>query len=319
MKQIGNLIGLAIRVAWSNSGWSADAKLSTDKLKAGDSITISGTIEAGKELFVVIATEKLFKPEDAIGSKEMVELRDGKKGKNAFGDTAIPPNYYVITSTPEVLATPKSAFKGQTSGIFAFPPFKYQVKVNKLKAWEEIPADIQTQLGPIQDEKQWKFMMFTHENKFGINTISKEEPIGGGNSRAVMTDHNTQPEAWNEGVTLSLDKATGQYSVTMAPYKHIAPDTGMKVWVNGAEAGTFTIEKRGFFFGIANIYMNPLVVFLGAFIIGCLFVIMGAAGGLFTAAFQVTVLGTKGPLGINAANTIKPTNLFLTSARRSPV
>ena len=35
--------------------------------------------------------------------------------------------------------------------------------------------------------------------------------------------------------------------------------------------------------------MNPLVVFFGAFIIGCLFVIMGAAGGLFTAAFQVTV------------------------------
>ena len=66
----------------------------------------------------------------------------------------------------------------------------------------------------------------------------------------------------------------------------IAPDTEMKVWVNGQEAGTFTIEKRGFFFGTANIYMNPLVVFLGAFIIGCLFVIMGAAGGLFTAAFQ---------------------------------
>jgi uncharacterized membrane protein YfcA len=39
---------------------------------------------------------------------------------------------------------------------------------------------------------------------------------------------------------------------------------------------------------------------------------MGAAGGLFTAAFQITVIGTKGPVGINAGNTIKPTNLFLT-------
>ena len=58
--------------------------------------------------------------------------------------------------------------------------------------------------------------------------------------------------------------------------------------------------------------MNPLIVFGGAFIIGILFVIMGAAGGLFTAAFQITAIGTNGPVGINAGNTIKPTNLFLT-------
>lgn len=312
MKRITLGICLAILFACTSNAWSMDAKLSTDKLKAGDTISVTGTIEPGKELFVVVATEKMFKPDDALGAKERVELRDGKKGKNAFGDTAIPPNYYVVTSTPEVLATPKSATKGQTSGPFAFPPFKYQVNVNKLKAWGDIPADVQSQLGPIKDENQWKFMVFTHENKFGINTISKETPIGGGNSRAVLADYNQQQEAWNEGVTLKLDKATGKYSVSMAPYRHIAPDTTMKIWVNGQDAGTFTIEKKGFFFRTANIYMNPLVVFLGAFIIGCLFVIMGAAGGLFTAAFQVTVLGTKGPLGINAANTIKPTNLFLT-------
>lgn len=306
------LICLAIMAAWSNTAWSADIKLSTDKLKAGETITITGAIEPGNELFVVVATEKLFKPEDALGAKEMVELRDGNKGKNAFGDTAIPPNYYVVTSVPEAFATPETATKGQTSGIFAFPPFKYQVKVNKIKGWGDIPAEFQNQLGPITSEAQWKFIIFTHENNFGINTISKEKPIGGGNSRVVMTDHDKQQEAWNEGVALSLDKNTGKYTVSMAPYKHIAPDTGMKVWVNGEDAGTFTIEKSGFFFRTANIYMNPLVVFLGAFVIGCLFVIMGAAGGLFTAAFQVTVLGTKGPLGINAANTIKPTNLFLT-------
>ncbi len=312
MQRISTLICTLLMIALASTAWGADAKLSTDKLTAGDTITVEGTIEPGKELFVVIATEKLFKPEDAAGAKELVELRDGKKGKNAFGDTAIAPNYYVISSTPEVLATPTTVDKGQTNGLFAFPPFKYKVNVNKLKKWEEIPADVQSQLGSIQDEMQWKFMVFTHESKFGINTISKEKPIGGGNSRAVMTDYNAQQEAWNEGVTMKLDKETGKFTVSMAPYKHIAPNTGMKVWVNGEEAGSFSIEKSGFFFKTANIYMNPLVVFLGAFIIGCLFVIMGAAGGLFTAAFQVTVLGTKGPLGINAANTIKPTNLFLT-------
>jgi uncharacterized membrane protein YfcA len=58
--------------------------------------------------------------------------------------------------------------------------------------------------------------------------------------------------------------------------------------------------------------MNPLVVLIGAFLIGCMFVIVGAAGGLFTAAFQITVIGTNGMVGVNAANAVKPTNLFLT-------
>ncbi|MGW8161917.1 MAG: sulfite exporter TauE/SafE family protein, partial [Desulfobulbales bacterium] len=113
-------------------------------------------------------------------------------------------------------------------------------------------------------------------------------------------------------VSLSLDKQTGKFSVSMQPYKNIAPGTRMAVYVNGQKIDTFTVEKSGYYFTTAGVYMNPLVVLLGAFIIGVLFVIMGAAGGLFTAAFQVTVIGTKGPIGINSANTVKPTNLFLT-------
>ncbi len=166
--------------------------MSSGKIKAGNAITVTGSINPGQELYVVVATEKMFKPRDAIGPKEKKELRDGKGGKNAFGDTAIPPVYYVVTSDPTTLATPKSSTKGQTSGIFAFPPFKYEVKVNKLKAWADIPEEVKSYLGPIKDEAQWKFIAFTHENKFGINTISKEAPIGGGNARCVMTDYNTE-------------------------------------------------------------------------------------------------------------------------------
>jgi uncharacterized membrane protein YfcA len=300
------LLGFAASLA------AGEAKLSTDQLVAGEAITVSGNVEPGEELYVVIASEELFKPADALGAKELVELRDGKNGKNAFGDTGIPPVYYVITSQPETLATPKKSTKGQTSGLFAFPPFKYQVKVNKINKWADISEATKGYLGPIETEKQWDFMIFTRENLFGINTIYKEKPIGGGNARAIMTDYEKQPEAWNEGVSISLDKATGAFTATMSPYKNISPDTKMQVFVNGEKVGGFAIKKSTYFFKTANIYMNPLVVFFGAFIIGCLFVIMGAAGGLFTAAFQVTVLGTKGPIGINAANTIKPTNLFLT-------
>lgn len=314
MKRINMLICLVTLglITMASTSWAIDVQLSNGKVKAGDPITVTGTVDPGQELFVVIATEKMFKAEDALGPKEKKELRDGKNGKNAFGDTSIPPVYYVVTSDPTQLAAPKSSTKGQTSGIFAFPPFKYQVKVNKIKGWDDIAEETRGYLGPIKDKAQWDFITFTHENKFGINTISKEAPIGGGNARCIMTDFNTEQEAWNKGVSLTLDKTTGKFSVTMAPYKNLAPDTKMVVYVNGQNVGDFAIEKSTFFFKTANIYMNPLVVFFGAFIIGVLFVIMGAAGGLFTAAFQVTVLGTKAPIGINAANTIKPTNLFLT-------
>ncbi|WP_457574860.1 sulfite exporter TauE/SafE family protein [Desulfolithobacter sp.] len=314
MKRISLVLGviLASLLLVSSGAMALDAKLTSQKVKAGKPITVSGTIEPGQDLFVVINTQKMFRPSEAPGPKERARLMKGKKGKNAFGDTPIPPNYYVITNVPEKLATPKQVMKGQTKGIFAFPPFKYKVEVNKIKKWNEIDDSVKAMLGPINSEMQWKFLIFVHEKKFGINTVSKEKPLGGGNARMIMTDYNKQPKKWNQGVSLTLDKNTGKFSVTMTPYKNIAPNAALDVYVNGQKVDTFTIQKSTFFFKTANVYMNPLIVFGGAFLIGVLFVIMGAAGGLFTAAFQITVIGTKGPVGINAGNTIKPTNLFLT-------
>jgi len=279
---------------------------SGDRVKAGNPVTIKGKIDPGQDLFVVVCTDKMFKPADAPGAKER------KKLTKKFGDTAIPTTYYVITNKPEDLATPKSVAKGQTSGPFAFPPFKFMVRVNKIKKWGDIPEYAKTLLGPVNSEAQWKFLTFTHEKKFGINTVSKEKPLGGGNARMVLTDYNTQREDWNKGVTMKFDKATGEFEVTMTPYKNLAPETKLAVWVNSQKAAAFSIEPSTFYFQTGGTYMNPLVVLGGAFVIGVLFVIMGAAGGLFTAAYQITVIGTKGPIGINAANTIKPTNLFLT-------
>ncbi len=314
MKKI-NLLMSVIAVTifiFSSNVFAIDAKIAAKSVKAGTPVSVEGTIDPGSELTVIVCSDKMFTPADSPGSKEKKRLTEGKDGKNIFGDTAIPATYYVVSSTPETFATSTSAPKGQTSGIFAFPPFKYQVQVNKIKPWEEIPADARALLRPINSEKQWKFLIFTHEKKFGINTIAKEAAIGGGNARMVLADSNKQPEAWNKGVSLNLDKNSGKFSVTMTPYKHLAPDTMMAVYVNGQKIDTFKVEKSGYYFKTASVYMNPLVVFGGTFVIGILFVVMGAAGGLFTAAFQITVIGTKGPIGINAGNTIKPTNLFLT-------
>ena len=314
MKRISLLLGIVLASVMlvSSGALAVEAQLAAKSVKAGSPISIEGTIDAGQDIFVVISNDKMFKPSDAPGPKEKKRLTNGKNGKNAFGDTAIPPTYYVVTNVPDKLATVKNADKGQTKGIFAFPPFKYKVKVNKIKAWADIDPEVKGMLGPINSADQWKFLIFTHEKKFGINTVSKEKPIGGGNARMVLTDQGQQNEAWNKGVSLSLDKNTGKFSLSMTPYKNLAPNTKMAVYVNGQKIDTFTIEKSTFFFKTGNVYMNPLIVFGGAFIIGVLFVIMGAAGGLFTAAFQITVIGTKGPVGINAGNTIKPTNLFLT-------
>lgn len=305
-KKILTFLILAIFCVAASASAQSEGAMDQKEYGAGQPVTIKGKIEPGQDLYLVLCTDQLFKPSDSPGDKEREKLT--KK----FGDTGIPPIYYMITTVPEKFATPKGVAMGQTKGLFAFPPFKYIVRVNKLKNWDEIPDDAKANLGPIDSKKQWDFLIFTHEKKFGINTITKERPIGGGNARMVLTDYNMQKEAWNQGVTIKHDKNTGEFTVTMTPYKNIAPGTKMAIWANGSKIGTYVVKPAGFFFKTANTYMNPLVVLLGAFIIGVLFVIMGAAGGLFTAAFQITVLGTKGPIGINAANTVKPTNLFLT-------
>lgn len=281
------------------SSIAATASLSTKTPEAGGQIEISGKIAPGQDLFLVACSEKMFKSADSMGSEEKAKLT--KK----FGDTAIPPVYYLITSSPEKVATPKVVQKGQW-----FPPFKWSMEVNKIKKWGDIPADAKQMLGPVTTEKQWKFLTYTHENKFGINTVSKERPVGGGNARMVMSGD--KGKNWNKGVSISLNKGTGEYSVLFSLGKRIPPNTSLLVYVNGEKLEKLNVQKRGFYFRIGGTYMNPIVVFIGAFLIGCMFVIVGAAGGLFTAAFQITVIGTNGMVGVNAANAVKPTNLFLT-------
>ena len=303
VKRLGLVLSLLVFGLFfcSNQGLAV-SQVTLDKTEygAGQPITIKGQIDPGQDLFLVLCTDTLFKPQDSPGEKEREKL--GKK----FGDTAIPPIYYLVTTKPEYFATPKGVSMGQVKGLFAFPPFKFTVRVNKLKKWSDIPGDVKKFLGPIDSEAQWKFLVYSHEKKFGINTITKERPIGGGNARMILTDHGIQKEAWNKGVSINLDKNTGSFTVTVTPYKNIAPGTRMAIWVNGVKSASYEVKPAGYFFKTANTYMNPLVVLLGAFIIGVLFVIMGAAGGLFTAAFQITVLGTKGPIGINEPIRLSP-------------
>lgn len=275
------------------------AEISDLNPKAGGKFEISGKINPGEDLFVVVSSHDFFKSSDSVGDQEKVKLT--KK----FGDTEIPPVYYVLTTAPDNFAVPTVVSKGRW-----FKPFRWDIEVNKIKSWNDIPAAEKAYLGKITSAKQWNFLKFTHEDKFGINTISKERPIGGGNARMIMGPDASK--SWNKGVSINLDKATGEYKASFKLGNNIAPDTKLNVFVNGKNVETVNIVKKGFYFSIGGTYMNPIVVFLGAFLIGTMFVIVGAAGGLFTAAFQITVLGTNGMVGVNAANAVKPTNMFLT-------
>ena len=293
-------LAFGLMLVWSASSWAAPAvTIDTPTPKAGDVLKVSGQIAPGEELYMVVSSTELFKAADSKGSQEAAKL--GKK----FGETEIPPIFYTITTNPAAFATPKVVSKGKW-----FAPFKWDIEVNKINAWDKIPADLQAKLGPVTTAAQWKFLTFTHENKFGINTISKERPIGGGNARMIMGGD--AAKNWNKDVSVELDKATGKFTASFKVSKRIAPETSLDVFVNGTKAGSVSVQKRGFYFSIGGTYMTPLVVFLGALLIGCMFVIVGAAGGLFTAAFQITVIGTQGMVGVNAANAVKPTNLFLT-------
>ena len=112
MKRVGLLVSLLALVAWTGftvDAWAVGASVESSTVKAGKPIVVKGSVAPGQDLFVVVSTETLFKSGDAIGPKEK-----GKLTKK-FGDTAIPPNYYVVTNMPEKLATPKASTKGQTT------------------------------------------------------------------------------------------------------------------------------------------------------------------------------------------------------------
>ena len=53
-------------------------------------------------------------------------------------------------------------------------------------------------------------------------------------------------------------------------------------------------------------------IIIGAILVGTYFSMIGAAGGMLMAAFQVLIVHTAGPVGINAANVLKPSNMALT-------
>ncbi|NOX32832.1 MAG: sulfite exporter TauE/SafE family protein [Deltaproteobacteria bacterium] len=297
------------------SGSFADGSISASSYKAGDVVQITGKIAPGQDLYLAIAQQKMFAPNDTDGVHEVRKFKNESKKRGFSLDTKIPPLYYLLTNVPEKFGEiDKKKFGGPSvllskgQGIYSTTMFYLKKKLS------DIDAKARNMLGPIKSDAQWNFFRYANENSYGINTIVKEGSRKGKVvifSRSVITDQSSG-NYWDKGTTIKLDKATGEFTASFKSFRHTPPDTKFDVYLNGAKIGNYTIEKNGFWLSKGFRYMNPLWIVIGAILVGTYFSMIGAAGGMLMAAFQVLVVNTMGPVGINAANVLKPSNMALT-------
>lgn len=292
----------------------AEVKVTTDG-NVGDTVTIEGSIEPGQELYLAVAQQNEFKPSDATMPHE--KKRFAKETvKRGFGaDTSIPPLYYVLTSNPAAYGKKADTRFGGPSIIFKKGQGLYSTtKYALTKDFDAIDAAAKAGLGPIASAEEWNFLRWANENSYGINTVVKEGSKVGKIvifSRTVLADASSG-NYWDKGTKINLDKATGKFTATFSTYRHTPPETKFDVYVNGAKETDFTLAGKGFWLTKGCRYMNPLWITIGAILVGTYFSMIGAAGGMLMAAFQVLVVQTAGPVGINAANVLKPSNMALT-------
>lgn len=295
---------------------ASTGKMSAAQYKAGETVTIEGTIDAGQDLYVTIAQKKTFAPKDTNGTHEVKRLKKDAKKAKFNADTAIPALYYIITTDPAAFGSEgkkrfggPSVLLGKGKGLYSTTMFYLK------KKFDDISPAAKSMLGPIKSEDQWNFLRYAHESGYGINTIVKEGSKVGKVTvfaRTVITDHGTSGKYWDKGTSIKLDKATGKFTASFKTFRHTPPDTDFEVYVNGAGVGAYTVKANGFWLAKGFRYMNPIWIIIGAILVGTYFSMIGAAGGMLMAAFQVLIVHTAGPVGINAANVLKPSNMALT-------
>jgi len=311
-----SLMILGIAVAAAPGSALAAATLSGSDFKAGDSVTIEGSIAPGQDLFIAVAEQSTFAPQETDGVNETKRFAKDSK-KNGFNlDTAIPPLYYMLTSAPD-------KFGKVTEKKFGGPSFftqggkrgLYKTTYFKLAAYDKLDNEVKSVLGPIKTQDQWNLYKWAHQNSYGINTIVKERTNVGKVTifaRSVLADYDQSKNFWDKGTTISLDKKTGKFTATFKTFRHTPPDTKFDVYVNGSKTGDYKVAANGFWLSLGGRYMNPLWIIIGAILVGTYFSMIGAAGGMLMAAFQVMVVQTAGPVGVDAANVLRPSNMGLT-------
>lgn len=309
---------IAIMAAMALVAMSPAQSLAKEIL-AGNPITIEGQIEPGQDLFVAVAStssstcKAVFAPNDTQGVHELKRFKKEAKKRGFKMDTKVPVWYYMITNKRDLFGKKdKKKFGGPSfmKGIYSTTMFK-------LGSWDKLSEQAKAVLGPIKTKEQWNFFKFNHQSKFGINTVTKEGSKVGKVvifARSVLTDYAKSGDYWDEGTKIELDKKTGKFKVTFNTYRDTPPDTKFDVYVNGKKVDKdgFTVKANGFWLARGFRYMNPIWIIIGAILVGTYFSMIGAAGGMLMAAFQVIFVQTAGPVGVNAVNVLRPSNMALT-------
>ena len=290
--------------------------VSASTYSVGDVVTVTGTIEPGADLFLSIAAKDRFAPKDTAGKTEIKQLAKDAGKKGFTKETSIPVLYYMITSNPEKFGTViKKKFGGPSFFTQKGKRGLYSTTMFKLNSWKDLDENTKKMLSAITSEAEWNFYKYAHESNYGINTITKElTKVGKVTifSRSVISDYEKSGNYWDKGTKIDLDKTTGKFTASFKTYRHTPPDTAFNVFVNGESAGDYTLKSKGFWLTKGGRYMNPIWIIIGAILVGAYFSMIGAAGGLLMAAFQAMVVQTAGPIGINAANVLRPSNIALT-------
>lgn len=298
-----------ITVLSSNS--HAAAKISATEFKAGDTVTIEGEIAPGADLYIAVVSQTAFAAKDTTGPHEVSRLKKEAEKRGFKKDTGVPVLYYMLTSNPDKFGKAvKKKFGGPSflKGIYGTSMFK-------LSTFDKLDAEALQMLAGINTKEQWNLFRFTHESKYGINTITKEATMKGKVvifARSVIADYGTTKRYWDKGTSINLDKNTGKFTASFKTYRHTPPDTKFDVSVNGVKIGTYAVKGKGFWLHRGYRYMNPLWIIIGAIVVGTFFTLIGAAGGMLMAAFQVMIVRTAAPIGINAANVLRSSNMALT-------
>ncbi len=295
---------------------STAATISSTEYKAGGMVTIEGTIDPGQDLFIAVSSQKTFAPKDTKGVHETKTFKKDEK-KNGFNqDTSIPVLYYMLTTNP-------GKFGKVSNKKFGGPSFftqkgkrgLYETTMFTLSKFDALDQEAKSMLTTIKTDQEWNFFKYAHEGDYGINTIVKESTKVGQVTifaRSILGDYNQTKNYWDKGTSIELDKHTGKFKASFKTFRHTPPDTKFDVYINGAKAGSYNVKENGFWLTLGGRYMNPIWIILGAILVGTYFSMIGAAGGMLMAAFQVIVVQTAGPVGINAANVLRPSNMALT-------
>ncbi len=310
------VLSMTIIFMTMGAGLCNAATISATEYKAGDTVSITGNILPGQDLFIAISSQKTFAPKDTKGVHETKRFKKDEKTKGFSKDSSIPVLYYMLTTKPDIFGkVAKKKFGGPSFFTQKGKRGLYETTWFKLAKFDGLNMEAKASLATIKTKDQWNFYKYAHQSNYGINTVVKERTNVGKVTifaRSVLGDYNTTKNYWDKGTSISLDKKTGKFTASFKSFRHTPPNTKFDVYVNGSKAGSYNVKGKGFWLSLGGRYMNPLWIVIGAILVGTYFSMIGAAGGMLMAAFQVMVVQTAGIVGINAANVLRPSNMALT-------